>query len=167
MEKFPSKAKCVVIGAGIVGNSIVHHLSKLGWKDLVLIDTGPLPNPGGSTGHASNFIYPVDHGKIMTEITLDSMRQYKELGVFRECGGLELARTEARMDELKRRIASAKCWGIEAEMVTPARAKELFPWLEEDLLLGACWFPTVGVVDSLRAGTLMRESAQQSGALSV
>ena len=167
MEKFPSKAKCVIIGAGIVGNSIVHHLSKLGWKDLVMIDTGPLPNPGGSTGHASNFIYPVDHGKIMTEITLDSMRQYKELGVFRECGGLELARTEARMDELKRRVASAKCWGIEAEMVTPARARELFPWLEEDLILGACWFPTVGVVDSLRAGTLMRESAQQSGALSV
>ena len=120
MATFPSKAKCVIIGAGIVGNSIVYHLSKLGWNDLVMIDTGPLPNPGGSTGHASNFIFPVDHGKIMAEITLDSMQQYKDLGVFRECGGLELARSEARMDELRRRMASAKSWGIEAEMVTPA-----------------------------------------------
>ena len=62
------------------------------WKDLLLIDKGPLPNPGGSTGHASNFIFPVDHAKVMTQITRDSMRQYKELGVFRESGGLELAR---------------------------------------------------------------------------
>ena len=54
MSKLPAKAKCVVIGAGIVGNGMVYHLAKLGWKDIVQIDKGPLPNPGGSTGHASN-----------------------------------------------------------------------------------------------------------------
>ena len=48
----PSEAKCVVIGAGIVGNSIVWHLARLGWTDIVQVDKGPLPNPGGSTGHA-------------------------------------------------------------------------------------------------------------------
>ncbi|MGI8420724.1 MAG: FAD-dependent oxidoreductase, partial [Gaiellaceae bacterium] len=53
---FPSSARAVVIGAGIVGNSIVYHLSLLGWTDIVMLDKGPLPNPGGSTGHASNFI---------------------------------------------------------------------------------------------------------------
>ena len=63
MAQLPTKAKCVVIGAGIVGNSILYHLARLGWKDLVQIDKGPLPNPGGSTGHASNFIFPVDHSK--------------------------------------------------------------------------------------------------------
>ena len=63
MSKLPAKAKCVVIGAGIVGNGMVYHLAKLGWKDIVQIDKGPLPNPGGSTGHASNFIFPVDHQK--------------------------------------------------------------------------------------------------------
>jgi glycine/D-amino acid oxidase-like deaminating enzyme len=78
MSKLPSKAKCVVIGAGIVGNGMVYHLAKLGWKDIVQIDKGPLPNPGGSTGHASNFIFPVDHSKEMTAITAESMRQYKE-----------------------------------------------------------------------------------------
>ena len=61
MSEVPSKAKVVVIGAGIVGNSVVYHLAKLGWKEIVQIDKGPLPNPGGSTGHASNFIFPVDH----------------------------------------------------------------------------------------------------------
>ncbi len=59
MSDFPGRANVVVIGAGIVGNCLVGHLARLGWTDLVLIDKGPLPNPGGSTGHASNFIFPV------------------------------------------------------------------------------------------------------------
>ena len=59
MSALPKHAKVVIIGAGIVGNSVAYHLAKLGWKDMVMIDKGPLPNPGGSTGHASNFIFPV------------------------------------------------------------------------------------------------------------
>src|SRR6516165_5281411 len=57
MNEVPARASAVVIGAGIVGNSLVHHLDLLGWRDVVLVDKGPLPNPGGSTGHASNFIF--------------------------------------------------------------------------------------------------------------
>ena len=97
MSALPAKAKAVVIGAGIVGNSVAYHLARLGWRDLVQIDKGPLPNPGGSTGHASNFIFPTDHSKEMTAITADSMRQYKERGTFTECGGIEVARTPDRM----------------------------------------------------------------------
>src|SRR5262252_376190 len=103
MPDLPSQARAVVIGAGIVGNSLVYHLALLGWRDLVLIDKGPFPNPGGSTGHASNFIFPVDHSREMTDLTLDSVRQYEELGVFTQSGGIEVARTEARMQELRRR----------------------------------------------------------------
>ena len=73
----------------------------------MLVDKGPLPNPGGSTGHASNFIFPVDHSREMTALTLDSMAQYEELGVRTECGGIEVARTEERMQELERRMVSA------------------------------------------------------------
>src|SRR6201985_3656966 len=109
----PASARAVVVGAGIVGNSLSYHLSELGWRDLVLLDKGPLPNPGGSTGHASNFIFPVDHSKEMTALTLDSVRQYKELGVFTERRGIEVARTEERMQELARRMSSAASWGIE------------------------------------------------------
>ena len=63
-------------------------------RDITLIDKGPLPNPGGSTGHASNFIFLVDHSKEMTQLTLESVRQYEELGVFTESGGIEVARTD-------------------------------------------------------------------------
>jgi glycine/D-amino acid oxidase-like deaminating enzyme len=164
----PAKARAVVIGAGIVGNSLAHHLARLGWGDLVLIDKGPLPNPGGSTGHASNFIYPVDHSREMTALTADSVRQYKDLDVFIESGGLEVARTEERMEELRRRMASAKSWGVEpVSLVTPAEVKELVPFIDESVIVGAFYTPGVGVVDSLRAGTLMREQAQQAGALTV
>jgi len=76
MSTLPGSARAVVIGAGIVGNSMAYHLWRQGWSDLVLLDKGPFPNPGGSTGHASNFIFPVDHSKEMTALTLESVRLY-------------------------------------------------------------------------------------------
>jgi hypothetical protein len=101
MTDFPSSAKAVSSGAGIVGNSHASPPRRLGWRDLVLLDKGALPNPGGSTGHASNFIFPVDHSKEMTALTRDSARQYVELGVSRSSGGIEVARTQERMEELE------------------------------------------------------------------
>src|SRR5256886_2249157 len=126
MPGLPKHARAVVIGSGIVGNSVAYHLARLGWRDLILLDKGPLPNPGGSTGHASNFIFPVDHSKEMTQLTLESVRQYRELGVFTQSGGVEVARSEERLEELRRRMASAKAWGIDdVRLVTPAEVKEL------------------------------------------
>ena len=168
MSALPDRAGVVVIGAGIVGNSVAYHLARLGWRDIVQVDKGPLPNPGGSTGHASNFIFLVDHSKEMTEITLDSVRQYKELGVFTQSGGIEVARTPERMEELKRRMASAKSWGIEpAELLSPSEVKEVLPFIDENVILGGFHCPGIGVVDSLRAGTLMREEAEGLGAITI
>ena len=156
--------KIVVIGAGIVGNSLAYHLTQLGVTDLTLIDKGPLPNPGGSTGHASNFIFPVDHSKEMTSLTLESMRQYKDLDVFIESGGIEIARTEERMQELTRRMAAAKSWGIEpVHLLDPDEIKDLVPYIDERLVLGGFYTPGAGVVDSLQAGTIMRERALEAG----
>jgi len=163
----PAQARVVVIGAGIVGNSMAYHLAQQGWKEIVLIDKGPFPNPGGSTGHASNFIFLTDHSKEMTLFTLDSVRQYKELGVFTQSGGVEVARTAERMDELKRRMASSKAWGIDAELVSPAEVKRLVPFINEKIILGGFSTPGIGTVDSLRGGTLMREKAQAMGAATV
>jgi glycine/D-amino acid oxidase-like deaminating enzyme len=72
VQSFPTSARAVVIGAGIVGNSMVYHLARLGWRDLVLLEKGALPNPGGSTGHASNVIYPVGHTTEMSPQTKES-----------------------------------------------------------------------------------------------
>jgi glycine cleavage system aminomethyltransferase T/glycine/D-amino acid oxidase-like deaminating enzyme len=164
----PASARAVVVGAGIVGNSLAYHLARLGWRDLVLLDKGPLPNPGGSTGHASNFIFPVDHSKEMTQLTADSVRQYEEWGVFTRSGGIEVARNEERMQELRRRMSSAKAWGIEGcEIITPARVKELVPFIEESVIVGGFYTHGVGIVDSLRFGTIAREKAQEMGVLQV
>src|SRR5215471_12838835 len=167
MNDIPGRARAVIVGAGIVGNSLAYHLAKLGWRDLVLIDKGPMPNPGGSTGHASNFIFPIEYSKMMMELTRDSTEQYKELGVFTQSGGIEVARTPDRMQELRRRCSQAKSWDIPAELLTPQGVRKLVPYLDDSVILGGAHFPTVGVVDSLRAGTLMRERAQQLGALTV
>jgi len=167
MTDTPTRASAVVIGAGIVGNSLVHHLARQGWKDIVLVDKGPLPNPGGSTGHASNFVFPIEYARLMFELTRDSTEQYKALGVFTESGGIEVARTPQRMQELRRRLTKAKAWGIPAEHLTPEGVQKLVPYLDPSVILGGGYFPTVGVVDSLRAGTLMREQALAEGALTV
>ena len=85
------------------------------------------------------------------------------MGVFTQSGGFEVARTEERMEELRRRMSSAKAWGIEAELVSPEFVKEKVPFLDTDQIIGAFWTPGVGVVDSLRAGTIMRERALAHG----
>ena len=159
MSDFPTSAKVVVIGAGIVGNCLVGHLARLGWTDLVLLDKGPLPNPGGSTGHASNFIFPVDHNKEMALLGEQSANQYRDLNLSVDSGGIEVARTQERMDELQRRMTSATAWGIEAHLLDPAQVKELVPFINEDVILGGFYCPTVSVVDSLETGTVMRKEA--------
>jgi glycine cleavage system aminomethyltransferase T/glycine/D-amino acid oxidase-like deaminating enzyme len=126
-----------------------------------------LPNPGGSTGHASNFLFLVDHNKEMAELTVESARQYREWGVYTECGGIEVARSETRMNELRRRMDSAKNWDIESRLVTPAEIKELVPFIDESILVGGFYTPGVGVCDSLQFGTLCREKAEAMGALAV
>ena len=159
MSDFPTSAKVVVIGAGIVGNCLVGHLARLGWTDLVLLDKGPLPNPGGSTGHASNFIFPVDHNKEMALLGEQSANQYRDMNLSVDSGGIEVARTQERMDELQRRMTSATAWGIEAHLLDPAQVKELVPFINEDVILGGFYCPTVSVVDSLETGTVMRKEA--------
>ena len=168
MSSLPSRARAVVIGCGIVGNSVAYHLTRLGWTDVLLLDKGPLPNPGGSTGHASNFIFLVDHSKEITALTASGVHQYRELGVFTECGGIEVARTAERIQELCRRMASAQAWGIErVSIISPAEIKRLVPYINESILLGGFFTPGVGVVDSVRAGAIMRERAQAAGGLYV
>ena len=166
-QEFPTTAKVVVIGAGIVGNCLVGHLARLGWTDMVLIDKGPLPNPGGSTGHASNFIFPVDHNKEMALLGVQSANQYRDAKRSVDSGGIEVARTPERMDEFQRRMTSAKAWGVEAELLTPAQVKELVPFINENVILGGFSCPSVSVVDSLDTGTLFRNEAIEKTGLKV
>lgn len=163
----PDRADAVVIGAGIVGSSLVRHLAEAGWRNLLLLEQGPLPDPGGSTGHASNFIFPVDHHRNVTELTVESMHQFSDLGVLTTCGGIEVARDDAGQDELRRRLSSAKSWGVEAELIDPDRVGQLVPMVDTSLITGGFHTPSAAVVDPVRAGRLLRETALEAGALSI
>jgi glycine cleavage system aminomethyltransferase T/glycine/D-amino acid oxidase-like deaminating enzyme len=167
MNEVPSSAKVVVIGAGIVGNCLVGHLARLGWTDMVLLDKGPLPNPGGSTGHASNFIFPTDHNKEMAFLTVESQNQYIDHGLNNTCGGIEVAREPQRLEEFKRRMTSAVAWGIDARLVTPAEIKEMVPFINDEIILGGYYTPSVSCVDSLETGTRMRNEAIEKSGLKV
>jgi glycine cleavage system aminomethyltransferase T/glycine/D-amino acid oxidase-like deaminating enzyme len=167
MDQLPKQASVVVIGAGIMGNCMARHLALAGWREIVLVDKGPLPNPGGSTGHASNFLFPVDHSKEMTKFTQEAIREYEQLGVSTTSGGIEVARTKERLEEFRRRMASAKAWGEPSELLTPAEVKELVPFINEKIVLGGFYSPGVTVVDPLQAGTLMRDEGMRLEALSV
>src|SRR2546428_3927127 len=92
-------------------------------------------------------------------------RQYEELGLATISGGVEVARTKERMEELNRRMSSALSWGEEGcELLTPEQVLEKVPFVDADVILGGFYTPGVSVVDPLRAGTLMREYAQERGA---
>ncbi|MGO2532976.1 GcvT family protein [Arthrobacter rhombi] len=163
----PGTADVVIIGAGIVGSSLVKHLAEAGWRNMVLLDQGPLPDPGGSTGHASNFIFPVDHQRHVTALTVESMNQFRDLGTLTTCGGIEVARNDAGHNELRRRLASAKSWGVDAELIDPRRIGELAPLIDTSLLTGGFHTPSAAVVDPLAAGELMRQTAFDADALHV
>jgi glycine cleavage system aminomethyltransferase T/glycine/D-amino acid oxidase-like deaminating enzyme len=158
-DGLPSSAETVIIGAGIVGNSMAYHLARYDRKELVLIDKGPLPDPGGSTGHASNFLMPVEHSKEMTHLTRESIEQYKDMDTFANSGGIEVARTEERVEELNRRVQSAKAWGEPAELLTPEEVEEHVPYINTDVVKAGFYSKGAGTCDPLRAGEVMRARA--------
>ena len=122
-------ASVVVIGAGIVGCSTTYHLAKLGWKNMVVVEQGPLFATGGSTSHAPGLIFQTNASKTMTQLAKYTVELYSQLSTtegpaFYPVGGVEVAYTEARMAELKRKLGWAKAWGIEdACLLSPAEAK--------------------------------------------
>jgi len=166
---FPEHARTVILGAGIVGNSLTYHLAEEGREDILLIDKGPLPDPGGSTGHASNFLMPVEHSKEMTHLTRRSIEQYKDMDTFVNSGGIEVARTDERVEELKRRVQSAKAWGEPGELLTPEEIEEMVPYVNTDIIKAGFYSPGAGTCDPLRAGEVMRARAdhETDGGLTV
>ena len=172
MAEFPGRAKVVIIGlGGIVGASVAHHLIARGWDDIVGIDKSGIPTDIGSTAHASDFCYTTSHDFLSCWTTLYSIDFYERLGHYSRVGGLEVARVgdSARMDEIKRKVASAKAFGTRARLIGPAEIKEKFPLIEEQLLQGGLWDPDAGLViprSQTVAGKLV-DRAEASGKLKV
>ena len=130
MAEFPAKAKVVIIGlGGIVGASVAHHLIERGWDDIVGIDKSGIPTDIGSTAHASDFCYMTSHDFLSCWTSLYSIDFYDKLGHYERVGGLEVARVgdDARMDEIRRKVACAKAFGTRAALNGPAESRENFP----------------------------------------
>ena len=169
----PNSAHVVIIGAGIVGCSVAYHLAKRGVKDILVLEQDKWPEPGGSTQHASNFSFPVDHSEVTANFSKYGLDFYSSLRhngkpCFATVGGIEIARTAERMRELHRKVASGKTWGIHAEMIAPSEAKELFPFLDISPIRGAMWTPSAGLVTrAVDAAAEMVAQAEAMGALQV
>jgi glycine/D-amino acid oxidase-like deaminating enzyme len=166
MAGFPKKAKVVIVGlGGIVGASIAHHLIERGWDDIVGIDKSGIPTDIGSTAHASDFCYMTSHDFLSCWTTLYSIDFYEKMGHYARIGGLEVARVgdDDRMDEIRRKVASAKAFGTRARLIEPAEIKEKFPLIEESMVQGGLWDPDAGLViprSQTVAGKLVDQAAE-------
>lgn len=172
MAEFPSKAKVVIIGlGGIVGASIVHHLIERGWDDIVGIDKSGIPTDIGSTAHASDFCYTTSHDYLSVWTTQYSIDFYEKMGHYARIGGLEVARTgdDSWMEEIKRKLSSAKAFGTRAHYVSPSEIKQMFPLIEQDQVQGGLFDPDAGLViprSQTVAGKLV-DAAEKSGKLKI
>ncbi|WP_135305610.1 GcvT family protein [Haloarcula amylovorans] len=151
-EDPPSQANTVVIGAGAVGCSVAYHLTELGAEDVTVIDQGPLPVTGGSSVHAPGIIFQTSPSKIQTKAAHYTSRLLSDAGVYNEVGGIELARSEERMDFLRRRKEWAVSYGLpEPQLLSPEEVTEHLPLVNEDEILGGYYSPTDGRVDGISA----------------
>jgi len=164
-----SSPSIVIIGAGIVGTNLADELVAQGWTDITVVEQGPLSMPGGSTSHAPGVVFQTNASKSMTlfaKYTVDKLLGLERDGTscFNPVGGLEVATTEARYDELKRKLGYARSWGIEgARLVGAEECKALYPTLDEDQVLAGLHVPSDGLADSARAVQLLVERTRDAG----
>ncbi|WP_262107777.1 FAD-dependent oxidoreductase [Arthrobacter sp. Marseille-P9274] len=161
--------RVVIIGAGIVGANLADELTERGWTDVTVLDQGPIPLTGGSTSHAPGLVFQTNPSKTMAELAAYTGRKLASLTrdgarAFNAVGGLEVATTPERLEEIKRRHGYATSWGLEARLVDPAEAKALHPLIDENLVLGGLYLPGDGLASSLLAVELLRERAESRGA---
>lgn len=161
--------RVAVIGGGVIGCSVLYHLTRLGWRDVVLVERAELTS--GSTWHAAGLNHLYSETPFLSRIYKESFDLYRSLeaetgqacGVH-VTGGLRLARSEDGMAEFRRYLAPAHALGIEADIVGVNRARELWPLLESDKFIGALHTPGEGYVDPTMTTNALAKGARNRGA---
>lgn len=168
MTGFPTRARAVVIGGGIVGCSSAYHLAAEGWTDTVLIEAGQLSC--GSTWHAAGLVGQLRTNANITQLLGHSVEIYdrleKETGQatgWKMNGGLRLACTRERWTEVKRQATMARSFGLEMELLSPAEAKKLWPIMEVDDVIGAAFLPTDGQANPSDITQALAKGARAKG----
>ena len=146
----------VIVGAGIVGTSLADELTARGWTDVTVLDRGPLFATGGSTSHAPGLVFATNPSRTMTELATYTLEKFSALEhpdgwCFSHLGGLEVATTEARLDDLHRKAGWAASRGVEHEILSPEQCHAKYPLLDPDRIVGGYFTPRDGLAKALRA----------------
>jgi 4-methylaminobutanoate oxidase (formaldehyde-forming) len=168
MSDFPSHARAVIIGGGIIGCSTAYHLAKLGWKDTIVIERHKLTS--GSTWHAAGLVGQLRTSANITQLLKNSVELYNRLETetglatgWKMNGGLRLACNQERLTEIKRQATTAHSFGLEMEILTPQEAQKLWPVMDISDVVGAAFLPTDGQANPADIAQSLAKGARQNG----
>jgi glycine cleavage system T protein len=169
MSDFPTQAQVIIIGGGVGGCSIAYHLTKLGWKDVVIIEKHELTS--GSTWHSAGLVGQMRSDANLTRMMHYSTDLYRSLKAetgqdtsWREVGGIRLACSAERMEETKRLVGMARSFGVPMELISPKEAQDMFPLMSLDGVLGAAYTPNDGSIDPTGLTNALAIGAKNRGA---
>jgi dimethylglycine dehydrogenase len=161
--------RAVVIGGGVVGCSVLYHLARAGWRDVLLIERSELTS--GSTWHAAGGFHTLNGDPNVAKLQAYTISLYKELEELTgmSCGlhlvgGVMMADSPERMDFLRMAHARGRCLGMETELITPTEAKAMFPLMDESHFVGALWDPVEGHLDPSGTTHAYAKAARMLGA---
>ena len=163
----PTRAKIIIIGGGVGGTSIAYHLAELGEKDVILLDRNELTS--GSTFHSAGLVGQLRADPTLTLMNMHSVDLYRKLQAtetppsWRECGSIKLASTPERMQEIRRQIGWAKTFGLDLHEISPQEAQNLFPLIDLDGVVGACYMGSDGQVDPSQLAMALAAGAKKQG----
>jgi glycine cleavage system aminomethyltransferase T/glycine/D-amino acid oxidase-like deaminating enzyme len=166
-KSLPARARIVIVGGGAGGTSIAYHLAELGERDVVLVDRADLTS--GSTFHSAGLVGQLRSDPTLTRMNMYSVELYRRLQEgenppgWVECGGIRLAGTPERMEEIRRQIGWAAAYGLPLEEISAGEAKRLFPLMSTDGVLGGAYLATDGYVDPSQLTYALAAGARAGG----
>ncbi|MDG1351596.1 MAG: FAD-dependent oxidoreductase [Sulfitobacter sp.] len=168
MADVPFHARVVIIGGGVIGCSVAYHLTKLGWKDVVLLERKQLTS--GTTWHAAGLIAQLRASKNMTKLAKYSQELYgsleEETGVatgFKRCGSITVALTAERREEIFRQAAMARAFGVDVEEISPKEVLERYEHLNIEGVTGGVYLDKDGQGDPANIALALAKGARQRG----
>ena len=167
-SSIPAQADIVIIGGGIVGTSVAYHLARRGVTDVVLLERRQLTC--GTTWHAAGLVGQLRATLNLTRLAKYTTELYRGLEAetgqatgFRQTGSLAVAATAGRFEELKRGASMARSFGLEVDIITPGAARELWPLLETEDLVGAVYLPKDGRTNPIDTTQALARGARSRG----
>jgi len=156
------QARVVVIGGGITGCSVLYHLAQAGWTDAVLVEKGELTS--GATCHAAGMLTQFNTSPTIMHMRQYSTRLYQRLNAYSQVGSVNMASSPEMLKTLQRNVSRAKGIGLNVEIISPAEALKLIPWMSSENLYGAVYLPEDGHIDPHETTYAVAKAATQLGA---